>query len=406
MVDRGYRLTRRSLLLSAGTLALIPWLSGCTQGQAALKVLLLEGSIPPQLLNEFRKQLTRGKELSFKPKAQLKDLFSLLQAWQKKPGVKENQQNWLPFAQTRTPAIADLVTLGDYWLREAIEQQLIQPLRIEQLTGWQDLHPQWQQLVKRNSRGELDEKGAIWGAPYRWGSTMLAYRRDKFKSLGWKPSDWQDLWREELRDRISLLDQPREAIGLTLKKLGYSYNTQDLTAVANLKSELLSLQQQVKFYSSENYLQPLILGDTWLAVGWSTDILPVQKRYPQIEAVIPRSGTALWADLWVKPKPLTSDNTQSTSLETGNALSISEQWINFCWQSKPASQISLFTDAISPSILTMKEDEIPKDIRKNPLLLPDAQIIKNSEFILPLPPEITKQYLSLWEEIPSQIRNS
>jgi len=29
-------------------------------------------------------------------------------------------------------------------------------------------------------------------------------------------------------------------------------------------------------------------------------MLPVMQRYQQIAAIIPQSGTALWADLWVR----------------------------------------------------------------------------------------------------------
>lgn len=383
-------LNRRSFLISSASIALASLLSGCQGGKAVLKILLLQGSIPPQLRGEFRSSLAQSGTLSLKPEAQLKDLYRLLETWQKKKSVEETETGGFPLIPKITPAIADLVTLGDYWLAEAIRQQLIQPLKVENLSGWQNLPPPWQKLVRRNQEGKLAEKGEIWGAPYRWGSTVIAYNRDKFKALGWQPTDWSDLWRKELKDRISLLDQPREVIGLTLKKLGHSYNTPDLNQVPALKSELQALNKQVKFYSSENYLQPLILGDTWLAVGWSTDILPLKSRYPNIKAVIPRSGTSLWTDLWVQPKP------HNGSSETNDILN---QWINFCWQSKPAQQISLFTDAASPILLKMEKDKLDKKLRENQLLLADAQILDDSEFLLPLASETLKQYESLWREI-------
>lgn len=49
---------------------------------------------------------------------------------------------------------------------------------------------------------------------------MIVYRRDKFQELGWTPTDWSDLWRNDLQGRISVLEQPREAIGLVLKNWG------------------------------------------------------------------------------------------------------------------------------------------------------------------------------------------
>lgn len=37
----------------------------------------------------------------------------------------------------------------------------------------------------------------------------------------------------------------------------------------------------------------------WVAVGWSSDIIPVAKRMSNVAVVVPKSGASLWADLWV-----------------------------------------------------------------------------------------------------------
>ena len=389
--------SRRSFLITSA-LALITGqlISGCSNQQEMLKVLLLQGSIPPQLLNDFRQTLAKGTKLNFEPKAQLEKMFSLLENWQQQNENQKTQQNPLLNLLKRPETTADLVTLSDYWLANAISQGLIQPLDSSRLANWDKLPPSWQKLVRRNSLGELDSEGKVYASPYRWGNTIIAYRSDKFKNLGWIPTDWQDLWRKELQQRISLLDEPREVIGLTLKKLGYSYNTRDLTQVSNLKSELLALQKQVKLYSSNNYLQALILGDAWLAVGWSTDILPLTKRYSNIKIAVPKSGTSLWTDLWVQPKYLSVDSSASVNEES---LSLRDRWIDFCWQPKAASQISLFTNAISPILVGSKPEDLPKDLQNNAFVNSSLEVLAQSDFLYPLSPATEKQYESLWKEM-------
>lgn len=375
--------------MGSGALAVSGLLSGCsTQQQAVLKVRLLKNSIPAQLLNEFRKELKQSAGLDFAAESQLKYLFARLQNWQEKPKANNWWSNLpLPFGKERAIPVADLVTLGDYWLTEAIAQKLIQPLDPKQLDRWQELPQRWQELVRRNDRGKPDPKGKIWGAPYRWGSTVIAYRRDKFESNGWKPpTDWADLWRKELGDRISLLDQPREVIGLTLKKLGHSYNTEQLDRIANLKQELEALHQQVKFYSSDAYLQPLILGDTYLAVGWSTDVLPAMQRYRNIAAVVPQSGTALWTDLWVRPA------------DANTSPDLLQKWIDFCWQPEIARLLSRFTPAASPILVGKNLSEFANTDRNRVLLATD-EIVQKSEFLLSLSPKALQEYQSLWSEI-------
>ncbi|MUL36135.1 extracellular solute-binding protein [Gloeocapsopsis dulcis] len=373
---------RRTFLFGTGTLALSQLLAGCNpQVSDTLQVQFLRGSIPPIIVDRFHQQIQQNPRARFTPVAQLQEIFNQLQAWHEQANRTPSRS--LPFLtqQSQSPNPAALMSLGDYWLAAAIEQQLIQPLDITQLQTWNALPRRWQELVRRNQQGEPDAQGQIWAAPYRWGSTVILYNRDKINSLGWTPTDWSDLWRPELRSRISLIDQSREVIGLTLKRLGQSYNTQNLNEIPNLEQQLQALHQQVRLYSSNRYIEPLIIGDTWVAVGWSTDVLPVMQRYREIAVVVPQSGTALWADLWVNPV---------------NAVlpTLASQWINFCWQPPIAQQISLRSNGTSP---------VPTELllgsrQRSRIILTDAQL-QRSEFLLPLPATVQQQYDALWQTI-------
>jgi putative spermidine/putrescine transport system substrate-binding protein len=381
---------RRSFLLSIGGLTFSQLLVGCgNNNQTKFNVQLLKGSIPSQVVDRFRQGLQQQAQLKFAPVDQIQNLYKQLQSWQEPPKTTNKQAwtNWIPFMNSQTTAVVDLVTLGDYWLKAAIEQKLIQPLEeaeIKQLKSWSTLDEKWRQLVTRNDQGYVAPQGKVWAAPYRWGSTVIVYNRDKFQELGWKPQDWSDLWREGLRSRISLLDNPREVIGLVLKKLGKSYNTENLDTVPNLEQELQTLNRQVKLYSSNTYLEPLIIGDTWLAVGWSSDVLPLLARYPQLSVVVPQSGTAIWADLWVRPTK-------------ANKSDISSKWIDFCWQPEIAKQITLKTRTNSPIFPEIAAAELQEPIRS--LLQANRQLFNKSEFLLALPTSTAKQYESLFTKI-------
>lgn len=371
---------RRTFLFGTGTVALSQLLSGCNlQTSDTLEIEFLRGSIPAVVVDRFRQEL-QNPLVNFTPVAQLQELFAQLETWHQQASNTQQKRS-LPIGnQTQNPA--SLVTVGDYWLSAAIEQQLIQPLETTQLQNWNTLPSRWQELVRRNNQGEVDSQGQIWAAPYRWGSTVILYNRDKFSSLDWTPSDWNDLWRPELRSRISIIDQAREVIGLTLKRLGQSYNAQNLAQIPDLEQQLRALHQQVRLYSSNRYIEPLIIGDTWVAVGWSTDVLPILQRYREIAVVVPQSGTALWADLWVNPVHAALPN-------------LASQWIDFCWQPQIAQQIALRSYGISPIPV-----ELPQDSRQSrtQLVFTDTQL-QRSEFLLPLPAAVQQQYDALWQTI-------
>jgi putative spermidine/putrescine transport system substrate-binding protein len=368
---------RRAFLLSVSTLALSQVITGCgTNQQLLLNVQLLKNSIPGQVVKKFRKTVTQGGELKFTPIDQLEDLFKLLQTWQQPPTNQQKEwTSYLPFNQNQRSPTANLVTLGDYWLEAAISQKLIQPLETKNLKNIGYINDKWQQIIKR------DQNGKIWGVPYRWGNTVIIYNQEKFQKLGWTPTDWSDLWRSELQNRISLLNHPREVVGLVLKKLGKSYNTENLNQISSLETELQALNQQVKFYNSTNYLEPLIIGDTWLAVGWSDEIIPVISRYQKFAAIVPKSGTAIWADLWVSPAGVNNDD-------------LAYQWLDFCLQPHISKQIALLTKSNSPIQDNMVMGDIEKHLQN--LLLTNAEIFAKSEFLLPLPPAVMKEYEDLF----------
>ena len=387
----------RRTFLTLSLAATAGLLTSC-ESQNALIINLLQGSIPPQLIGDFKKSLAEGKTLDLKPKEQLAPIFELLQALHSPENKKQSWLDALPFIGSSAPSSESLMlaTLGDAWLETAITENLIQPLDPQDIPTWSQLPPRWQKFVTRNSLGKMDTAGKVYAAPYRFGSMAIAYRQDKVQS---EISEWADLWRDELKGRLSLLDDYRAVVGLTLKKLGHSFNTQDLSKVNNLETELEKLDQQVRFYSSDGYLQPLVLGDTWAAVGWSSDFLAIRDRYPDLKIVIPPSGTSLWADLWVLPQatPANLDNEQSQSKQQDSNLAM--DWIDFCWQAKAAKQILLFTDGISPIFTTQEKTALAQDLTANPVTAATISSFEQSEFITSLEPEINQQYLNLWQKI-------
>jgi putative spermidine/putrescine transport system substrate-binding protein len=386
---------RRSFLFTLGSLAIGSGLTSCNSSTpSTLRVRALKNSLPPQLIGGFTKSLQPQPKVELATEGQFQDIFEQLRLWNKS-GVAEAKGLKLPFVPAGKSAtnIPNLVSMGDGWLSIAIQEKLIQPIEVKDLTNWQKLDARWQDLGRRDQRGNVSKAGQIWGLPYRWGYTVMVYRRDRLERAQIKPpTDWADLWNPGLRQKISVLDHSRETIGLTLKKLGHSYNTADISQVPSLKTELQALHQQVKFYSSDHYLQPLILGNTWVAVGWSTDVRDLLLKYPDLEVVVPRSGTSLWADMWVQPA---TKNAQVNP----DIIKLSQQWIDYCWQLQPSIQISLFTPGTAPIFTSLAPEKIATDLRDNRMIIPPKETIDRSEFIYPLSEQNQNFYTDIWDRI-------
>jgi putative spermidine/putrescine transport system substrate-binding protein len=348
---------RQDFLIGSAAIAIAGALGGCSlfADPKRLRILGLTGAIPSKVLKEFETKYSKPTEL--KTEATPEAIWKLLK-------------------ETSEPdKIPDVASLGDAWLDSAIAQNLISPINPTQITQWSKLSPIWQQAATRN--------GQVWGIPYRWGMTAIAYRTDKLSS---PITSWADLWRSELTGKVTLPDDAREVIGLVLKKLGQFYKTPDLKVIAALKTELQQLQAQVLTYTSDTYLQPLLIGDSWAAVGWSQDMIKAMEQNPDIAIVIPSEGTAMWTDMWVIPQKASRPDNQI----------FTQNWLNFCLEPAIANQIT----ALTASTATNADASLlPKSVTSDPIKFPNPHVLAKSELILPLS-EITKQeYLQTWENL-------
>ncbi|MEO1093662.1 MAG: extracellular solute-binding protein [Cyanobacteria bacterium J06638_28] len=359
---------------------------------------------------KFRQELSADVQLQLQAKRQLIELFTQLQQWsQSDTPTASGSPWWWPWGRLSNQR-PDWISLGDYWLSAAIRQNLIQPLAVDSVPGWDELSTQWRSLTTRNSQGLVDPEGQVWATPYRWGSLVMVYLPQQFKRLGLAPpTRWQDLWEEpwrsQLERRIALPNHPRIVLGMILKALNHSINDANPKQYAEISTIFDALRSLVRVYASEDYLQSLLQEDIWLAVGWSTDIRPILKQNQQLSALVPDPGTLLSADLWVRP----SSQAQPQEAEPYRPTEYDKAWLSFFWQEDNITLQNQLSDGLSP-LLTDPALEIEISESGTDLLIPSANQLQNSEFLYPLflgedNPALTQtkaDYLELWQSLRSK----
>ncbi|KAK9215100.1 hypothetical protein WN944_007103 [Citrus x changshan-huyou] len=253
-----------------------------------LRVVSLQNSVPQSWVKDFMR--SQGKRLKFQMNlcASIDGIFNNL-------SVPFNKVK----AKSASYMAADLVSVGDSWLSFAIKKRLIEPIAGTEDQDWfKYLSQKWKVYLRRNDAGEIDPRGKIWAAPYRWGTTVIASKKSKFRKHNLAPiEDWKDLWQPELAGRISMVNSPREVIGSVLKYRGASYNSNDIDSqVAGgkiaVQQNLALLANQVRLFDSTHHLKAFAIGDVWVAVGWISDVLPAVKRMSSVAVVVPKSGAS------------------------------------------------------------------------------------------------------------------
>ncbi|KAJ0053046.1 hypothetical protein Pint_02566 [Pistacia integerrima] len=402
-----------------------------------LRIVSLQGSLPQSWVKDFMK--AQGKRLKLQANfcGSLEDIFNNLS---------------MPFSKVKVKSksfmAADIVGIGDSWLSFAIKKVLIEPIPgVEEQDWFRSLSDKWKVYLRRDYAGEINPEGKIWAAPYRWGSMVIAYKKSKFRKHKLAPiEDWTDLWRPELAGRISMVNSPREVIGAVLKYMGASYNTSNMnlqlaggrTAVLqNLSllgkqvhgNDILSHcmlclpdsknlptlrmkgilpnsctkgigHHSVRLFDSMHYLKAFGVGDVWVAVGWSSDILPAAKRMSNVAVIVPKSGASLWADLWAIPAASRLETDQIGGRVRGPSPLI-HQWIEFCLQAARALPFKQeVIPGASPSALESTPVEMPRDLLQGkPKLdtnlivgVPPPEILARCEFLEPLSDDTLSDY--------------
>ena len=134
-----------------------------------------------------------------------------------------------------------------------------------------------------------------YSVPWAIGQTGIAYWPDK---VGGKITDVNAIFDPKFKGKVTILDELRDTVGLTMLGMGYNPTTgtkdQMLEAVAKIGKA--RDDGQFKKVTGNSYTEDLELGDTWLAVAWSGDIGSLQATNPDLEWLIPEQGGMQWVD--------------------------------------------------------------------------------------------------------------
>ena len=130
------RFSRRHFLQASATTAIATGLGGCWPNDSASQIQFLKQSIPTQLINQFKRQFPQADSLNFKAIADLQESFKQLETWHNPPQPSENLISNLPLINSSPTNPAQLVSLGDRWLRQAIQNKLIHPFDQTRLPQW------------------------------------------------------------------------------------------------------------------------------------------------------------------------------------------------------------------------------------------------------------------------------
>ncbi len=269
----------------------------------------------------------------------------------------------------------DVVVPSDYMSRILIHQGLLEKLDHSKLPGLANLNTRFRSLPY--------DPNNDYTVAFLWGTTGIGYNKTKVTD----PVDsWAILWNPKYKDRILMLDDPREAFGSTLKWKGHSVNTKNPAELLEARDLLIQQKPLVKTYNSGSFDEVLLSGDVWLAHGWSGQLAKAADQNKDLAYIVPKEGATIWIDNTAIPKG-------------AKHLEESYAFINFCLTPEIAAEITNFSGYASPN--EAAKQFIKSEILNDPARYPSEQTLANCEFLQDLG-ETSTVVDRYWTEIKSK----
>lgn len=248
---------------------------------------------------------------------------------------------------------------NDYTTKRMIDRGLLEPLDKSKLA--------LPALPENFTRPEYDPD-STYSIPYVWGTTGIIYNSTALKTA---PTDWRSLWdlKDQLKNKISLLGDGREVIGMALHALGYSYNSDNKAQIEAAYRKLRELKSAVTDFTSHEWQDKLVKGELVLSMAYSGDAIALSRQYPNLKYVIPESGTSVW-------------NSTMVILKSAPEKQAAYDWINFSLKpenSATAIEASGFGNLNQAATLLISDS-----IKRERNWAPSNEVLAKCERIQPL----------------------
>lgn len=242
--------------------------AGCAPKKETLNLYSWADNFDEQVIKDFEKQF--NVDVNYDVFANNEDLLAKLKA---------GGSNY------------DVIQPSDYMVATMIKQDLLEPLNKENI-------PNWSNITDRFKNQPYDP-GNKYSVVYTSGVTGIAYNKKYVKG---EINSWSDLWNPEYKDKVLLLDDAREVIGMGLKKNGFSNSSTNEAELKKAVDDIKELLPSVLAFDTDNIKQKMIAEEGYIGTVWSGDAAYIAAQNPDVAFVVPKEGGTIWSDNYAIPK--------------------------------------------------------------------------------------------------------
>jgi spermidine/putrescine transport system substrate-binding protein len=273
----------------------------------------------------------------------------------------------------RTGEVYDVVVFDNDFIPSLVAEGLLAEIDFRNVPNFDN--------ISANFRDLAYDPGNKHSVPFNWGTAGLLIRRDLVDG---PVTRWADLWERAFTGKIAVRDGHRELLGVALKALGYSLNSEDPRELEAALEHLLKIKPHIIFVEgyAEAVVPLLASGEVFALIGWADDALQAREAHEDIVYVLPEEGAMLWGDNFVIPA-------------NSPRKSTAEVFLNFLM--RPEINAQIVNDNFYASPNAAARDFINPEILNDPVIFPPNEHLVNAEVVMPLKEEVDNLYQEMWE---------
>lgn len=303
--------------------------------------------------------------------------MDVLDAFEEETGIKVNYKtvtdNETLYNNLQTPGSDyDVIIPSDYMISRLISEDMIQPLDFDAIPNFADIDDNF---VNPN----YDPTNA-YSVPYMWGTVGIIYNTAMVEE---EITSWDALFDTQYKGQVLMINNSRDAIGVALKTLGYSYNTENTAEITEAVDLLVQQKADgiVQAYVMDEIFDKLEGGEAAIGVYYAGDYLTMAENNPDLAYAVPVEGSNYFVDaMCVVTDAPNYDNAQA--------------FINFMCSTETGVANAEEIGYSSPlmSVVAALDEEISSD----EVAYPSDEVLATCEQFLNMPQDILDFYDSEW----------
>ena len=300
--------------------------------------------------------------------------------FQKKYGIKVNytefHSNEEMYATMKFgSAIYDVIVPSDYMVSRLISEGMLQEIDFSNIPNYNLIDDKYKQL-------EYDPTGA-YSVAYMTGTVGLIYNSELISD---NITSWGALFDSRYSGQILMFDNPRDAIGLALKYLGYYQNTINESEIREAFDLLVRQKPYLQAYVMDQIFDKLEGGEAAIGPYYAGDYLSMLENNPNLVFVRPVEGSNRFVDAMCIP---------ANAKNKTNA----EIFINYMCDTDVCIANMEVTCYASANYAAARQYGADMDPVEYEIMFASDATLANCDVFTNLPPNILALYDSLWVEL-------